>query len=353
MMSTTLTTPTRPPAPWEGRADLSPPARLLELITGYWITQLIYVAAKLRLADLLRAGPRTSDELARETGAQPQALHRVMRALANVGVFTETAPRLFANTPLSEWLRHDVPGSLGPRALVSGEKDWRAWGALLRGVTTGAIPFDHVHGADHFAYLGAHPEEAAAFNETMTQFAEQFYRAVVAAYDFSCFRRIVDIGGGHGRLLTLVLEANPRTRGVLFDAPRVIEGACPALVAVGVAERCECVAGDFFTNVPAEGDAYLMSHLLHDWDDKNSVAILKNVRGAMARGGRVLIIEKLIPPGNEPSLAKLMDIHMLVLSGGLERTEEEYRRLLADAGFRLERIVPTASIMSVLEARPV
>ncbi|MCI0538548.1 MAG: acetylserotonin O-methyltransferase [Verrucomicrobiales bacterium] len=325
---------------------------MLGLITGYWITQLIYVAAKLGLADRLAGGPKTSDDLAADCGVQPRELHRLLRALASEGVFQEAGPRTFANTPLSDWLRQERTGSLHARAIVSAEKDWPAWGQLLHSIRTGQCAFDAVFGADHFAWLSEHPDVAGAFNQTMTQAAAHFYRAVVEAYDFSPFRCVVDIGGGHGQLLALILARHATARGILFDAPRVIETAGELLRAAGVAERCELRAGDFFEAIPAHGDAYLMSHLLHDWDDEHAKKLLTRTRRVTKPGTRLLIIEKLIPPGNEPSLAKLMDIHMLVLSGGLERTEEEYRRLLADTGFRLERIVPTASIMSVLEAVP-
>lgn len=328
----------------------SPPQRLLRLITGYWVTQLIHVVARLEIADRLAAGPLTCDALAAECGVRARELHRVLRALAAEGLFTEVAPRTFAVTRLGELLQKNRPGSLRARAIVSGGKDYAAWGALLHSVQTGQPAFDHVHGEDHFAWLPRHPETAAAFHETMTQFAAQNYRAVVEEIDFGRFRCVVDVGGGHGQLLALILARHASIRGILFDAPHVIAGAGGPLREAGVASRCELVGGDFFVSVPPGGDAYVMAHILHDWEDEPAEKLLRNIRRAIAAGTRLLVIEKIIPAGDGPSLAKLMDIHMLVLTGGLERTEEEFRGLLARAGFRLEVVTPTASIMHVLEA---
>ncbi|MBI5769573.1 MAG: methyltransferase [Verrucomicrobia bacterium] len=333
--------------------EQSPPQHLLRLITGYWVTQLIHVVARLEIADRLADGSRTSEALAAECGVRARELHRVLRALAAEGLFTEVAPRMFAVTSLGELLQKNRPGSLHARAIVSGGKDYAAWGALLHSVQTGQPAFDRVHGADHFTWLQGHPGMAAAFHETMTQFAAQNYRAVVEAFDFGGFRCVADIGGGHGQLLALILARHPAIRGILFDAPHVIAGAGGPLREAGVASRCEPIGGDFFVSVPAGGDAYVLSHILHDWDDESALRLLATLRRAMTPVARLLIVEKIIPSGDGPSLAKLMDIHMLVLTGGLERTEEEFRVLLAHAGFQLERVVPTASFMSVLVAKPV
>ncbi len=330
----------------------SPPQRLLRLITGYWITQLIHVAARLEIADRLAAAPRACDELAAECGVRAGELHRVLRALAAEGLFTEVAPRTFAVTPLGELLQRNRPGSLHARAIVSGAKDYAAWGALLHSVRTGQPAFDHVHGEDHFTWLTRHPDMAAAFHETMTQLAAQYYGAVVEAFDFGRFRCVADIGGGQGQLLALILAKHPRLQGILFDAPHVIAGAGGPLRAAGVASRCELIGGDFFGHVPPGGDAYVMSHILHDWDDESAARLLQAARRGMAAGARLLIVEKIIPAGDGGGFAKLMDIHMLVLTGGRERTEAEFRALLARGGFRLERVTPTASFMNVIEAVP-
>lgn len=328
----------------------SPPQRLLRLITGYWVTQLIHVVARLEIADRLAGGSRTSEALAAECGVRARELHRVLRALAAEGLFTEVAPGRFAVTALGALLQKNRPGSLHARAIVSGGKDYAAWGALLHSVQTGQPAFDQVHGEDHFTWLQGQPDVAAAFHETMTQFAAQYYRAVVEALDFGRFRCVVDLGGGHGQLLALILARHPSIRGILFDAPHVIAGAGGPLRAAGVASRCEPVGGDFFIDVPTGGDAYVMSHILHDWDDESAARLLQTLRRAVVAGTRLLIVEKIIPPGDGPGLAKLMDLHMLVLTGGLERTEGEFRELLTRAGFRLERVTPTASIMHVLES---
>ncbi|MGH7944014.1 MAG: methyltransferase [Opitutaceae bacterium] len=330
-----------------------PPQRLLRLITGYWVTQLIHVAARLEIADRLAAGPRTSDALAAECGVRPRELHRVLRALASEGLFTEVAPRTFAVTLLGELLQKERPGSLHARALISGAKDYTAWGALLHSVQTGEPAFDHVFGEDHFHWLPRHPEMAAAFHETMTQLAAQYYRAVVDAFDFGRFRCVVDVGGGHGQLLALILAKHPHLRGILFDAPHVIAGAGGPLREAAVADRCELCSGNFFESIPVGGDAYVMSHILHDWDEEPAGRILRTMRRTMDSSARLLIVEKIIPPGNDASFSKLMDVHMLVLTGGLERTEAEFRDLLAKTGFRLESVTPTASFMSVIEAVPV
>ncbi|MEQ2005287.1 MAG: methyltransferase [Limisphaerales bacterium] len=330
--------------------EQSPPRHLLRLITGYWVTQLIHVVARLEIADRLAAAPRACDELAAECGVRARELHRVLRALAAEGLFTEVAPGTFAVTSLGELLQKNRPGSLHARALVSGDKDYAAWGALLHSVQTGQPAFDHVHSEDHFTWLQRHPNMAAAFHETMTQFAAHYYRAVVDAFDFGRFRCVVDIGGGHGQLLALILARHPTIRGILFDAPHVIAGAGGPLREAGVASRCELIGGDFFVSVPSEGDAYVMSHILHDWDDESAARLLQTLRRTVDAGTHLLIVEKIIPPGDGPSLAKLMDINMLVLTGGLERTEGEFRELLTRAGFRLERVTPTASFMNVLES---
>lgn len=326
--------------------------RLLRLVTGYWITQMIHVVARLGIADRLAGGPRTAEALAVECGARPRELHRVLRALASEGLFAEVAPGAFGLTPMGDLLQARHPGSLHARALVSGTKDYAAWGALLHSVQTGQPAFDQVHGEDHFQWLSRHPEMAAAFHETMTQLAAEYYRAVVDAYDFGAFGRVVDVGGGHGQFLAFILARHARLRGVLFDAPHVIAAAGAPLRAAGVADRCALEAGDFFSAVPAGADAYVMSHILHDWDDAAARRILDAVRRAMAPGARLLVVEKLIPPGDGPSLAKLMDIHMLVLTGGLERTLGEFDALLRGAGFRLARATATSSIMHVIEAVP-
>jgi SAM-dependent methyltransferase len=328
---------------------MPPAALLLQLTSGYWISQSIYVAAKLGIADLLRDGPRTCEELARDTGTDARSLYRVMRALASVGVFTERDGGRLALTPLAELLRTGEPGSMQALAIMLGEESYRAWGELLYSVKTGEPAFERVFGMPRWEYLAQHPEVADVFNQAMTGLFGRVHTAAVKAYDFSRFHRVVDVGGGNGFLLTLILRANPRTTGILFETPAVIPDAQRHLEAAGLARRCRAVAGDFFESVPEGGDAHLLAHVMQSFDDDRCAKILANCRRAIARNGTLLLVEPVIAPGNEPSPAKLLDLHMLVVTGGRQRTEVEYGALLASAGFRLARLIPTDSGESIVE----
>ena len=329
---------------------------LQQLLGGYRVSQALFVAAKLGIADLLADGPRGSDELARATGTHADALHRVLRFLAGVGLFREVAPGRFALTALGAGLRADVPGSVRPIALwLSSEATWQSWGQLLHSVRTGQTAFAHVHGMELFDYLAAHPDAAAVFNAAMTGNTAQSGTAITAAYDFSGIRRLVDVGGGHGLQLATVLRAYPALRGVLFDRPEVVAGAAAVLEEAGVADRCEIVGGDFFAAVPPGGDAYLLRHIIHDWDDARAAAILANCRRALEGPGRLLVVEPRIAPDHREALPVLhLDLQMLVNTGGRERTDEEYRALFAAAGFRLTAVVPLgdAAQFSVFEGTP-
>ncbi len=338
---------------FERLSQAPPAAQLNHLISGGWIAQAISVAAELGIADLLAAGPRLSDDLAQATGSHPRALYRLLRTLASVGIFSEVEPGLFGLTPMAELLRSDVPTSLRGRArFTCGDVQWRTWGQLGYSVRTGRPAFEHVHGMDAWEYRVQHPDVNAAFNAAMTSISSQVAGAVVATYDFSGFAKVVDVGGGHGTMLTAILGANPAAQGIVFDQPHVVEGAKEAVVAAGLQDRCEVVAGDMFEGVPTGGDLYVLSYIIHDWDDERSVAILKNCRRAMGAVGTLLLLEAVIPPGNEPSFGKLIDLNMLVSPGGQERTEAEYRALCRVAGFTLTRVIPTSSPRSVIEAKP-
>lgn len=316
--------------------------RLQFMIHGYRLTQALYVAASLGVADLLGDGPKTADELAAATGANSDALYRVLRALASVGVFAETSEGRFTLTPMAALLRQDHPASLRGMILYAGDEPYRAWGALLPGVMTGDNPFEQVFGAQHFQYLAQHPASNEAFNQAMSASSRQAAMAIVAAYDFAAAGKVVDIAGGQGVLLAAILRAYPALHGVLFDQPHVVADAMPLLEAAGVADRCELASGDFFAAVPP-GDTYTLRHILHDWDDDHCIAILRSCVQALAPGGRVLAIESVIEPGNGPSPAKFLDLMMFVMNGGRERTAEEYRRLFAAAGLTLTRIIPAAA----------
>ena len=331
-------------------ADVPPPVAMLQMISGFWISRAIYVAAKLGITDHLRDGHRAVDELAAATGTHAPSLYRVLRALASVGVFTEDEKRGFALTPLAETLRTDVPGSLRAFATVElGEEHYPAWGELLHSVKTGEIAFDRAFGMPVWEFFEQNPENAKTFNDAMTGLTVAVNDAVLSSYDFSSISKIVDVGGGHGSLIASILKANPQMRGVLFDAPSVIEGARQRIGDGGIAERCEAVAGDFFESVPSGGDAYILKWIIHDWDDERSVTVLKNCHRAMAENGRLLLVEAVVPPGSEPHFSKFIDLNMLVMTGGRERMEDEYRTLLETSGFRLTKIIPTESPMSIIE----
>ena len=294
------------------------------------------------------------DELARAVGAHPASLYRVMRLLASEGVFVESEPSRFQLTPLAMPLQSDVAGSLRSRAILDCEEaHWKAWGHLMHSVATGEPAFDRTHGAPLFEYLKAHAAVASSFNAVMTDQTAVWAQAVVEAYDFSELGTLVDVGGGHGGLLAAILAVHPPVRGILYDQPHVVAGARPKLEAAGVADRCDIIAGDFFEGVPAGGDAYLLKHILHDWDEPRCEAILRNCRCAMPQDGRLVVVETLIPAGNEPSYGKYLDLNMLVLLTGRERTEGEYGKLLETTGFMLSRVIATRSEISILEAIPV
>jgi hypothetical protein len=327
-------------------------AALQQLTNGYWATQIVYVAAKLGIADLLEAGPQGIHALARSTGTHAPSLSRLMRALAGLGVFRENQDGEYETTTLGRCLVSGSPGALRARAILNGEDWYRAWGGLLDSVQTGETAFDRIAGMSFFEHLAANAETAAVFNHAMASSTESAARAVADAYDFSRSGTIVDVGGGTGTFLAVILKANPQACGVLFDRPNVVAAAGGLLTRAGVADRCDVVAGDFFESVPRGGDVYILSWVIHDWADDRSVVILKNCRRAMADDARLLVIEEVIPPGNQPSLGKLYDLHMLVLAGGRERREDEYRALLAAADLELTRIIPTEVPRSVLEALP-
>jgi hypothetical protein len=324
----------------------------LKMASGYWVSQSLYAAAKLKLADLLAGGPRPAEELAAATETDPPSLYRLLRALSSVGVFAEEDGR-FKLTPLAECLRSDRPGTQWALAVMIGEEHFRTWGDILYSLRTGQPAFDHIYGKPPFEYLAEHPEAARVFDAAMTAVHGRETPAMLDAYDFSGYKTLVDVGGGNGSLLTAVLQRTPNLKGVLYDLPHVIERARANLAAAGLDKRCTAVPGSFFESVPQGYDAYLMRHIIHDWDDGKALTILRNVREAIAPDGKLLLVEGVIPPGNEESWTKFLDLNMLLIPGGKERTEAEYRQLYADAGFRLTRIVPTTTEISVLEGEPV
>lgn len=328
--------------------ELSLTDQLRAMASGAWVTQMIHVAAELGVADQLTDGERDCAELAAACGADADSLFRLLRGLASLGLFQESAPRRFGLTPLAELLRDDHPQSLRQFARMLGDEHYLSWNDLLHSVRTGENAFRHGHGLSVFEWYQQNPRRAEIFDGAMTDFSRDETEAMLAAFDFSGITHLVDVGGGRGELLKRVLQANGQLRGTLFDQPQVVAGAA---IQPQLAERMHVQGGDFFTEAPSGADAYLLKHILHDWDDEACRTILGHIRTAMAPDARVLIVEQVIPAGNAPFPGKLLDLNMLVMSeGGRERTAEEYTQLLASAGLRLIRIVPTASPVSVVEA---
>ncbi|HEY6423527.1 MAG TPA: methyltransferase [Pseudonocardiaceae bacterium] len=336
--------PTEPP----------PAAVVLQLTMGALVSQAVSVFARLGVADALAAGPQDAEEIAKQVGAHGPALYRLLRALGDVGVVVELENHRFALTPVSELLCSDVPGSLRDWATMVGMPFHRyPWTDLCETVQTGDSAFDRVHGTKVFDYLAEHPEDAAIFDAAMHSVSTSETVSIVQAYDFTRFGTIVDVGGGRGGLLAAILAANPHLQGVLFDLPAVVAGADDEISGAGAVDRCKVVSGDFFDSVPDGCDAYLLSNIIHDWDDDNAVEILRTCRAAMADTACLLLAELVLPEGRQPSMGKLLDLEMLVMtSGGRQRTEAEYRTLFSRAALRLTRIVPSTGMVSLVEAVP-
>ena len=348
-MATISSSSMGPPSP----QDFS---EIFNLIGGYRVSQAIYVVAELGIPDRLAAGPRHCDELAVETKTHAPALYRVLRFLAGAGLFSEPVPQKFELTRLGSTLRSDLPGSLStvPRFWLR-EFHWKPWGRLIHSVRTGETAFDHVHGMGVFEYFRVDAEAAGIFNAAMTGGSARSSAAIVGRYDFSGFRTIVDIGGGHGFFLATILKSNPALRGTLFDLPDVVAGADQVLGGSELRGRCEIVGGSFFEQVPAGGDAYILRQVLHDWDDDRASAILRNCHAAIPETGKLLVVEREIAPRHREAMPVLhVDLEMLVNAGGMERTEAQYRSLFENAGFRLTNIVPLMDVagFSVFEGVP-
>ena len=334
----------------QANSGTQPAAEMLRMLNAFLTVQAIYVAASLRVPDLLAAGPQSVDELAAATKADPSALHRLLRMLTGPGVFREEADGRFAITPLGATLRSDSSDSVREWALFVGAPEmWAVWAGLRESVMSGEASFPAVHGAPMWEYIAARPSLGDAFDGWMTRQSTQHNSALVAAYDFSRFRLVADVGGGRGSTLAAVLGAHPSLRGVLLDLPQVVARTAP-LDEAGVAHRCKVMGGDMLRAVPTGADAYLVKRVLMDWSDADSTTILRHCAGAMAKGGKVLVVEMLMPTGNDPSPAKAFDILMLLNQpGGRIRTEGELRDLFTGAGLRVSRVLPTASPNSILE----
>jgi hypothetical protein len=330
---------------------VSPSMQMMQMLwPGAMAVQVIHAAAKLALADLVASGPKSINELADATQTHGPSMARLLRALTSLGIFVEDTTGRYRQTALSDTLRSDHPDSIRPSAMMLGAHFvWKPSGALEETVRTGQPSFERLYGAAFFEYLAGHPDDAAVFNAAMSS-SPGYVATIVGAYAFSKFERIVDVGGGHGLLLSGILSANPRLRGVLHDLPAVVVGAS-ALRQEPISQRCEIIGGDFFKGVPAGADAYMLKGIIHDWNDEAALKILKNCRRAIHPHGTLLLLEAVLTPSTDAASA-LMDMLMMVLTSGRERTESEFRSLVQGAGFSMVQVIRTTGV-SIMESRPV
>jgi hypothetical protein len=327
--------------------------KLTQIYFGAALSRAVCTIAELGIADQIEAGsPQSVESLSRATGTNERSLYRILRFLASHEIFQEKGNRQFDHTPLSHCLRGDAEGSFRPVAQM-GHQIYPCWDGLHHSAITGEPGFNKVFGQPLFDYLGTHPDLAPMFDAAMPAIHGHETTAMLEAYDFSAIHLLADIGGGNGSLIGTVLQRYPKLKGLLFDLGHVVGRARESLKAYGVDDRYSVIEGNFFESVPGGADAYLFRHIIHDWTDEQSVQILNNCRKVIPKNGRLLIIEAVVPTGNERSLAKDFDVVMMVLPGGIERTEEEYRLLLKQAGFQLSSIIPTTSVISVVEGKPI
>lgn len=328
--------------------EMPPHVELMKYIIGKWFSKPIHAAAELGIADLLSSGPMSIDELAEKCCAHTPSLYRMMRALASVGIFRETEQRQFELTPMAELLRSNAMRPIA--RMFNAEWNDEAWMHFLDGVRTGETPFLAAHGQPLFEWLEEHPDEAKVLMEANAVKAVTSHRAIVDAYDFSGIRTLVDVGGGNGSLMVEILSVFPEMRGIVADVSAMIGKASELIQSRGLTDRCTAVECNFFESVPGGGDAYLLSNILHDWDDGQCRRILKACSDAQTQDDKLLVVESVVPPGNEPSVAKLLDLEMFVITGGMERTEAEYRSLLESSGYELYKVIPTKESISIIEA---
>lgn len=325
---------------------------LFQMATGFWLSQAIYVAAKLGIADLLKDGPQSCVALTASTHSDTPSLYRLMRTLSSVGIFKQLNDGRFALSDVAQNLRTDVHGSLRHMVITLGEIHYQACGSLLHSVQTGSPAFNQVFGESLFDYLRQNINDGDAFHRGMANVSSLLAYAVLRAYDFAEISSIVDIGGGQGQFLEKILQFNPHVVGIVFDTPSTIAGAKQRLRNNACARRCSYVAGDFFASVPKGADAYLLCGVVHDWDDSRAATILRNCREAMMKNSRLLLVDMVVPEPPSASFSNLLDLNMLVMTGGRERTKAEFAALLADAGYTLTRIIPTMGPQSIVDARP-
>jgi ubiquinone/menaquinone biosynthesis C-methylase UbiE len=338
------------------RIDQAAVGQVLQIGGGMLYTAALYTATELAVPDLLSNGPRTTAELATATGSNEDALYRVLRALAALGIFEEVKPRTFANTPPTEYLRSDVPGSVRDSVIwMSNPFHFNVWKELSYSVKTGKPAVDHLYGKSCFEVFDMLPDVAADFNAAMTCISSQIVPAVLDAYDFSGVRTLMDVAGGHGFVICEILRSYPEMKGIIFDIAPVIEGAKCRVCDLNLEHRCNPVAGDFFEEIPAGADAYYFQHIIHDWDNEKALTILKNTHRALkgVPDGRIIVVDSVLPENSDPHFGKLLDLEMLLMPGGRERTEKEFRALFSQAGFEITKILPTKVAENVIEARVV
>lgn len=346
-------TSTKPEAP-KMFPDLPPPVAMLQMLGGFRVARSIYVAAEFGIADLLSDGPKSIDELAQASGTHGPSLYRVLRALASVGIFAEDEDGRFHLTPPAEFLQTNYPDSVRASVKLFGEEwHWQVWGNLLESVKTGEPVFERLHGKGFFDFYNQNPDFAKTSSASKTTMAARASASLLANYDFTSSSKVVEIGmaGGYGSTLVPLLKTNPTLQGVLFDLPAVIEGAKPVIEAAGLTERCELMSGNCVESVPGGGDTYILMFVVHNWDRERAVKILQNCHQVMAEDGKLLVVEMIMPKGNDPFVGKIVDLESLLLTpGGYERTEAEYRDLLEAAGFKVTKVIPTQTANSVIEA---
>jgi hypothetical protein len=338
------------------RIDQAAIGQVLQMGCGMLYTAALYTATKLAVPDLLSIGPRTTADLATATGCNEDALYRVLRALAAMGIFDEVKPRTFTNTPPTEYLRSDVPGSVRDTVIwMANPFHFNVWKELPYSAKTGKPAVDHLYGKPCFECFDMLPDVAADFNAAMTCMSSRIVPAVLDAYDFTGVRTLMDVAGGHGFVICEILRHYPEMKGIIFDIAPVIEGAKCRVCDLKLEHRCEAVSGNFFEEIPSGADAYYFQHIIHDWDDEKALTILRNAHKALegVTNGKILVVDCVLPENSDPHFGKLLDLEMLLMPGGRERTEKEFRALFSNAGFEITKIVPTKGVESVTEARPV
>ncbi|MEU9168988.1 methyltransferase [Streptomyces sp. NPDC048420] len=333
-------------------SQIPPSARILQLAMSSWVAAAVSAVAELAVADALAEGPRDVGRLAKELDVDPTNLYRLLRTTADLGLFEEGEGRVFALTEVGRALRSDAPDSMRNFARwVNTAAERFTWTGLADSVRTGRSVFESVHGKPVWEYMLEHPEVNTLFDHAMTDTSSQVTAPAVASYDFSGFRKVVDVGGGHGQFLAAILEANPGVDGVLFDQPEVVAGAGAEFDKAGVRDRVEVVGGDFLASVPAGGDAYVVVNVLHNWEDDKAELILGAIRKAMTDDARVLLVEAVMPPeGTEALTVKLMDLNMMAHADGVQRSEAQYTELFSRVGLKLSRVLPGGGLCSIVEA---